>query len=651
MSRNRYFPASSLVAFLLLLLAAPLLAKDDWLPITPADLSYKDPNGSAAVMLYLQADTDDQNSIETVYVRVKVLTDEGKKQGDVEIPYVKDITHVEDIQARVIQPDGSIQEFDGQVYDKVIVKSRVLKVLTRAFTLPAVQPGSILEYRYKMRKDQSLLLNTYWDLQRDLPVKKAHFSLRRYTGATTVPLRLHWIGISLPSSVQPVKDKNGIYTLDMTDIPPFPDEQYATPEGWFKMTVRFIYSDDPDIGLEPDAYWHKKSTAWDGADDDFVSKRKAVDQEVASLLKPDDTPEAKLRKLYVRAQQIHNLSFDREKTEKEAKHDKSKDAHNADDVLKHGYGRGHDINLLLVALARSAGFEASLVWAAPRNRSLFHRNIRDMSELSTHLVLVKLNDKQLFLDPATLYCPFGMLSWEETGVSALSVSKNGGEFLTTTNPRSADAVTLREAALHLDPERGLLGTVTVSFQGLEALRWRLDQRDNDDAERRKQLEAEVARWLPTSATIDLAKVTGWDREDDPLVAQFNVTIPGVVTRTGKRLLLQTGLFQSNDTHPFQHPDRKLPVYFSYPFRELDDVVIDLPPGYQLESTPQTKTTRTDFALYQHFTSFANNRVELHRRFVMEGFLFLTPSYPTIRAFYDTVRAGDDDTIVLKGGAQ
>ena len=68
-------------------------------------------------------------------------------------------------------PDGTIVPFDGKIYDKVAVQGRAAPaVRAKTFTLPDVQPGSIIEYRYIRRWTEQYLLNTYWSVQRDIPV-------------------------------------------------------------------------------------------------------------------------------------------------------------------------------------------------------------------------------------------------------------------------------------------------------------------------------------------------------------------------------------------------------------------------------------------------------------------------------------------------
>src|SRR5271168_3140767 len=121
---------------LALLLAAALRfppsvsAGDDWQPINPEDLkmtSIPEAPGAPAIYLFRQVDRDDQESREYSYLRIKILTEEGRKHADVEIPFFQDNGTIRSIKARTIRPDGSIAGFDGKVYEKTIVKAKGVK--------------------------------------------------------------------------------------------------------------------------------------------------------------------------------------------------------------------------------------------------------------------------------------------------------------------------------------------------------------------------------------------------------------------------------------------------------------------------------------------------------------------------------------------
>ncbi len=126
-----------LILWTCLLMSLTAAAADDWLPVTPQELAMKESPlspGAHAVLLYREVETDDVNSVETHYYRIKILTETGKKYADIEIPYIKGLTRVGDIKARIVRPDGSELKFDGEVFDKVLVKARGFKMQVKTFT-------------------------------------------------------------------------------------------------------------------------------------------------------------------------------------------------------------------------------------------------------------------------------------------------------------------------------------------------------------------------------------------------------------------------------------------------------------------------------------------------------------------------------------
>lgn len=79
-----------LLSLFCLSLAFPAWAqKEDWLPITQQNLQIKEVPGhpaASAIQLYYSDLIDDSIHSEFIYRRIKILTDKGKEQADVEIP-------------------------------------------------------------------------------------------------------------------------------------------------------------------------------------------------------------------------------------------------------------------------------------------------------------------------------------------------------------------------------------------------------------------------------------------------------------------------------------------------------------------------------------------------------------------------------------
>jgi hypothetical protein len=155
-------------------LLSPARASEDWLPVTQEELkmtSEPKASGAPAIYLYRQVDRDDDEFHEHNYARIKIFTDEGRKCADIEIPFVKGYENIKDIQARTIHPDGSIVNFDGKVYEKMIVKARGVKFLVLTITMPDVQAGSIIEYRFTRVLPHDYPFDSNWLLSEELFTK------------------------------------------------------------------------------------------------------------------------------------------------------------------------------------------------------------------------------------------------------------------------------------------------------------------------------------------------------------------------------------------------------------------------------------------------------------------------------------------------
>jgi Domain of Unknown Function with PDB structure (DUF3857) len=110
----------SVVCLVVVIAVAPFAAAGvGFQPVNPDELkmtSEPQAPGAPAVILYRQVDRDDNGhtSHQDDYIRIKILTEEGRKYADIEIPFFKDNENIVNIRARSIRPDGTIANFDGK---------------------------------------------------------------------------------------------------------------------------------------------------------------------------------------------------------------------------------------------------------------------------------------------------------------------------------------------------------------------------------------------------------------------------------------------------------------------------------------------------------------------------------------------------------
>jgi hypothetical protein len=621
-------------------------------PISPDDLkmtSESQAPGAAAVILFREVDRDDNGttSHEDNYVRIKILTEEGRKYANVELPFNKASEDIVNIHARTIKPDGSGVESDVKVFEKTIVKAQDVKYIAKTFTLPDVQVGSIIEYRFTYDLKEHYIYDSHWVLSSDLFTRYARFSLKRYV-AQSENMSLRWTWRGIPEGLSPKEGPDHVIRMEVQNLAPYTMEDFMPPMNEVQARVDFIYEDE-FMETDHDQYWKHVDKKLNDGLESFIGKHKAMEQVVNQIVSPNDPAEVKLRKIYDRVQQLRNTSYEIQKTAQEEKREKEKAPENVEDLWKRGYGNGRQLTWLYLALVRAAGLEGYGVWVSRRDDYFFSPKTTERRKLNDNVVLVKLNGKDLYFDPGAEFTPFGMLAWPETGTVGLCLDKEGGKWLKTNLPLSSDSSIKRTAKFKLTNEGNLEGKVTVTYNGLEAMYHRLDVRNADDVARKKFLEERLKDQIPVGIEAELTNKPDWSNSETPLVAEYDVTIPGWASNAGKRALIPAGIFTAVEKHTFEHVNRVNPIYVHYPYTKEDDVTIELPAGWQVASVPAPQTIDAHAAEYSLLVEKDHTTLHLQRKFSLEFLLLESKYYAALRNFFQTVRTGDEGQIVLQPG--
>jgi hypothetical protein len=625
---------------------------DDWKPITPEELkmtSVTEAPGAPAVILYRQVDRDDASHAtnEYDYMRIKILTEEGRDQANVIIPFEKGRTSIINIRARTIQPDGKIIEFDGKVYEQMVEKTKGVKYLAKTFTLPDVHAGSIIEYHYSIDFADHWIFGSHWLLSEDLFTKKAIFTLKPYQ---RYPWNVQWswpAGLPL-GTTPPTEGPDHIVRMTSENIPAFIEEDYMPPVNEVKFRVLFTYRDEP-FESDVDKYWKQFAKKKTGQIEGFADKKKAMEEAVKSIVSASDAPEVKLRKIYDRVQQIPNASYMPAKSEEQRKRENIKENKDVEDLWKHQYGDGVELTWLFLGLARAAGFEAYPCLVSGRSDYFFRKERVNGMELDANVVLVKVGGKDQYFDPGSAFTPYGLLPWMETGVAGMRFDKNGGTWIQTEMPASSETRIERNAQLKLTTEGDLEGKLKVTFTGLEALDRRIRQRNEDETARKKNLEDEVKNYIPAGSEVELINTPEWKNGNVLLTAEFNLKVPGWLSAAGKRALLPTGLFGASEKHLFEHANRIWPVYFKYPFETVDDITVTLPDGWKVDNQPKDMDRDAKAVEFKLEVKNDGGAVRIKRQLRSDVVMVGKEHYSILRNFYQLVKSEDEQQIVLLPG--
>ena len=658
----RWFCLLPLVPFFLCLMSFAV----DWPPISPEDLSMtgiKEQPGAPAVCLQREEIDDDMNNVHSVYQRIKILADAGREYANVEIPYSHRGFSIAGISGRTVHADGSVVTFEGKPFDKTVEKNGGIRINVKSFTLPDVQVGSIIDYRFSLRYEDHMLLPPEWEVQTELFQRKAYFKFIPFQNHGSMYIQiahgrtatgLAWSSF-LANGLQPQRHQLPVSTfatshdvgfwvdLNMNDIPAFVIEPFMPPINMLKQRVYFYYQENTNM----EDYWKAEGKFWNKEVEEFVGKNHGIDEALGKIVAPSDTPEQKVRKIYAFVGSLENQDYIPERSRQEEKVLDLKVIKGADTVLQNHSGTHDELNRLFVSMVRAAGIPASLIRVPDRNRDIFLKQFLSTHQFDAEIAIVQLDGKDVFLDPGTKYCPYGIMDWRYTGVEGLRQSAKGADIGRTPPPGYTQAVTTRLARISLDDHGVATGTVSLMFKGSVAMQRRQEGGKTDAEGRKKLLEDELRAILPGNSEISLTNSPDWDNVETPLIAQFHVSSPFAVS-AGKRLMLQQQFFQVNEKPRFPSADRKNAIYFHVPWQEADEVHITIPSGMEVESLAPDDTIKLQYALYkvQHKLE-APDKIFSRRDMIMGEEVFAATEYKDLKSFFDKVKADDDQPALVR----
>jgi hypothetical protein len=636
------------------------------------------------------------NNLISVYERLKILTDAGRQYATVELPYNR-VFSISLLNGRTVHADGSIVTFEGKPVDKTITKPDLTQVTVKAFTLPDVQVGSVIEFRYTLRYSDFRVFPPEWDVQTDLFQRATYFKFiplqnRGFVNVTLdhdqMARGIAWAPFlgngakpemhNLPANTfATVHDVLTWVDLTMKDVPPLVEEPAMPPPSALRWRVYFYYQ----ATLKPEDYWKEQGKFWNKDVESFIAKNKGIGDTVAKLISPGDTPEQKIHKIYdfiaalkhegdTSKRMQHGYALEYRSPEcimqsgisgvsisdaagcvqsQDKPVQQKVPTVGADDILAHG-GDHNELNRSFVALLRAAGIPASLIWVPDRSRQVFMQQYLSTDQLDAEIAIVKIDGKDVFLDPGSRFCPYGIVDWRYTSAMGLRQNNGGTEFGETPALDYKQSLTTRKADVSVDGNAVLTGEVSLFFKGVPAMVLRQAGEKADSVRRKELLEGELKALMHSKSEIELVNSPDWDGSESPLIAQFRVKVSLPVTGD-KQFSFAEHMFQAGIDSRFPSADRLNAVDFHFPWQEADEVRVKLAPGMDVANLVPDDSVTIEYARYRvQQKREAPDRIYSRRDFIMGTGLVLPAKYPELKQFFDKMKADDDQIVLLKPSA-
>ncbi len=580
--------------------------------------------------------------------RVKILNAAGLKYADVVIPYYHEGSppeKVAQIRALSISPDGEVTKLGKKDYFREKINEYWSAV---KFSIPDVQPGSVIEYTY-VHTSSRLVELPKWTFQEEIPVRKSVleivypeffdyiYLINGLDGMTPVPQS---DGSQLYSGPKgQFRVKKGYY--EMTNAVALHEEPYMTTLSDYQTSIRFQLNrlrygtyEEPVLTT-----WPKLAAELEGHDDfgkyyQYKGNYRKAWEAVEPLLAVLESEKDRARAIYYHLS--NRLKWD-------GNYLALAEA-SPNEVYESAGGSSTDLNLLLLALLREAGLKAFPMLTSTRSHGKMYPLYPLFDQFNHTLVWVETGGKGQVLDLGDPLRPFGLPAVECLNGQGWVVDGENSRWVPIVPPRGMDVL---QVEARLDEDGTLRGKAEGAYRGYNAIPERAHHRQNPDAQ---YWQERLAQNFP-EARISEVECENLEDLEKNFKVRFSFEIPEAAMSTDEFLYLTPVLYSSFQEPIFQLEERYFPVEIPYPFLEQFQLRLELPEGYVLEDQPQPVRFKMpqgagDFLFT--VTELPDNALEVQARLSIKKLQYQPPGeYASIKELFDLVAQKLGEQLVLK----
>lgn len=530
----------------------------------------------------------------------------------------------------------------------------------KKITMPNVKVGSVIEFRYKIRSPRFSEL-TQWSFQSSIPVNYSEFKtfIPEYfvynpnlKGFIAPSVTKEKVSKSISYSYRP-KEKTGEYTagtgtqekLEFEDtrtvylaqnLPAMKDEAYVNNIGNYTTSI----SHELAVVKFPGQPYKTFSTDWESVtktiyeDDDFgveLNKTGYFEEDLKVLLSGVTAPDEKITAVlnFVK----NNVKWN------------DYNGYSCNDGVKKAYkdktGNIAEINLMLTAMLRHAGFVANPVLVSTRsngiplfpNRTAFNYVIAAV-ETPNGLVLLDASDQ--FSSPNIL--PLRALNW-----MGRLIRKNGTSEIVDLMPKTAsnDHVMMNYA---VDEKGYVVGKLKRQRTDYNGMIFRNTVSNIKEESYLEKLENEN----------DKIDVNGYSRTNEkdlklPVIEMFSYAGSNFSELIGGDIYLNPMLFFAVHENPFKQENRAYPIDYGFPFVDRYNISIQIPAGYKVETLPAPILLNMEDNLgsFKFMTNASGNSIQLVIVHEISSPIIMSENYAMLKEFYQKMIEKQNEKIVLK----
>ena len=600
-----------------------------------------------------------------IFQRIKIYNKDGFDWGTHVIPVFVGGTKDENVSnlkaVTYTLENGKIEEYKLD-NDGIFKEERSKNFNVEKFTMPNLQPGCIVEFRYKFF---SPYLSDVDEIrfQEDIPVNKAELT---FESPEWLVFQLHRKGL-FPLDIQETNkaDKinftsrvgaynaglqggsrgtlqsqsidlmNKTYSIKVQDVPAMREEAFSSNIDNYRAAVSFelSYTKFPNEPIET------RTSSWEA-----VCKTIYDSEGFGGQLKSDRYFDDDLDEI------LQGVSDPKEKVVRIFEYAKRRMTWNgylgiyADEGAKNAYKKGSgnsaDINLTLVNMLRYAGLDANPVILSTRDNGI---PIFPTRNGFNHVIAgVVIEGTVLLMDATNKIGAVNLLEEALLNWNGRLIREDGTSDWVSLNPGShAQENTMVNA--EIDENFALNTKVRSQFTGHYGLRHRKNFGGKDEQE---QLEAYERRY--SGIELNQIQIENLENPYEPVQISYDFEMADGVERVGDKVFISPLLHLASQETPFKSEQRRHPVDFGYPWKDRYIITINLPKGYTVESLPENGifTFGDDLGSFKYLISNTNNTIQISTEMVINSSIITPDLYQGLKEFYAMVVSKENEKVVL-----
>ena len=574
------------------------------------------------------------------HTRIKILSKDGLKWADVEVP----LFHAGNSEEKITGLKATAYNLEnGKIVESKLSKDGIFKekfnrnITLHKFTLPNVKEGSVIEFSYTVRSEFLTRLPN-WEFQETIPIRHSEYW-------ATIPdffIYEKYMQGYIPAQVYEVKPKNisGGYQAKahhwlIKDVPAFKEEPYMTSKRDYISKINFAlshYNFPGEQVQEVMGSWNKlNDVLLEDADFGGVIRgsnflKDKVDEITAGMTDPIQ----KITAIHNHVKQ--NFEWDGVKDFYALPLKKLQEAKK---------GSAGDMNLYLASMLEKAALDVDMVLVSTRDHGFIRKEYPMHQQFNYVVCAVRLADKTVFLDATERFLPVNVLPERCLNGEGLVISKTRHGWIKLET--KAKAKTSVNAELTIEDTGDLKGKLAYARDGYDAISMRNSYISKGE-------EAYVKDFLGTrSWEVNKTEFQNIQEIDKSTKENHELTIREHATAAGDVIYINPFVTSQIVDNPFKLETREYPVDFGSSVEKMYFCKFTLPEGYAIDEIPESKILLLpgNAAKYVYNVAQAGNTITVTSNFQINKNIFVQNEYANLREFYNQVVAKQAQQIVLK----